>query len=91
MDIAWFRDLIIVIFGICAILAVIILTVLALVLYFRIRPVIDSVKKVTKTVERVTASIEEGVAGPVARIIAFIQGIRSAMGLVKKFTGKEED
>jgi uncharacterized membrane protein len=91
MTIEWFRDLVIVIFGIGATVAIILLVVLAFMLYARIKPIMESVQKTTKTVERVTASIEEVVVKPITLVTSFIQGIRSALGLVKKFTGKEED
>jgi hypothetical protein len=91
MTIEWFRDLVIVIFGIGATVAIILLVVLAFMLYSHIKPIIESVQKTTKSVERVTSSIEEVVAKPVSLIVSFIQGIRSALGLVRKFTGKEED
>ena len=91
MDIAWFRDLIIVIFGIGATAAVVIMVVLAFILYFRIKPILDSIKAITKTIERVTTSVEEEVAKPIAQMVAFVQGIRNAMGMVKRFTKREED
>ena len=91
MTIEWFRDLVIVIFGIGATLAIITMAVLACMFYMRLKPIIESVQKTTKSVERVTSSIEEVVVKPIAIITSFIQGIRSALGMVKKFTGKEED
>ena len=91
MGIAWFRDLVICIFGIGATVAVVILVVLALILYFRIKPILDSIKSTTQTIERVTTSVEEEVAKPIAQVVAFVQGIRNAMGLVKRFTKREED
>jgi hypothetical protein len=91
MTIEWFRDLIIIIFGIGATVAIILLVVLAFILYTRLKPIIESVQKTTKSVERVTSSIEEVVAKPIAQVVSFIQGIRSALGLVKRFTGKKEE
>jgi hypothetical protein len=91
MTIEWFRDLVIVIFGIGATVAVITLTVLAFVFYTRLKPIVESIHKTTETVERVTSSIEEVVAKPISLVTSFVQGIRSVMGLVKKFTGKEEE
>ena len=91
MNIEWFRDLIICIFGIGATVGVIILIALAFLLYFRIKPILDSIKATTKTIERVTSSVEEEVAKPIAQVVAFIQGIRNAIGLVKRFTSREED
>jgi hypothetical protein len=91
MTIESFRDLVIVIFGLGATVATILLVVLAFMLYYRLKPILTSVRKTTETVERVTSSFEEAVAKPLAQIISFVQGIRNALGLVKRFTGKEED
>jgi len=98
MTIDWYRDLVIVIFGLGATLAaialtvfIITLTVFAFLFYKRLKPVMASIKNTTETVERVASNVEEAVAKPLTQIIAFIQGIRSALGLVKKFTGKEEE
>ena len=97
MAIEWFRDLVIVIFGIGATVAaialavlIIALTVFAFMFYKRLKPIMASIKKTTETVERITSDVEEAVAKPVTQIIAFVQGIRNALGLVKKFTGKKE-
>jgi len=91
MSLAEFRDLIIVIFGIGGLLALIIMVLLAFLLYYRLKPILDSVKETTKTVQRITSSVEEAVVKPIAQITSFIQGIRNALGLVKRFTNREED
>jgi hypothetical protein len=98
MTIEWLRDLVIVIFGIGGTVAalaltvfIITITVFAFLFYKRLKPVMASIKNTTETVERITATVEETVAKPLAQIISFVQGIRSALGLVKKFTGKEEE
>jgi hypothetical protein len=98
MTIEWYRDLFIVIFGIGGTLAalaltvfIITLTVFAFLIYKRVKPIVTSVKNTTESVERVVSSVEEAVAKPLTHIIAFIQGIRNALGLVKKFTSKEEE
>ena len=91
MTIEWLRDLIIVIFGITAILATIIMVILAFAIYARIRPILKSVNKTTKTVERIVSSVEEAVAKPIAQIASFFQGIRKALGFMKRFTGQEEE
>ena len=91
MTIEWFRDLIIVIFGIAATLATIILAILAILIYTRIKPVLDSVRKTTGTVERIVSSVEEAVAKPIAQVASFFQGIRKALGFMKRFTGQEEE
>ncbi len=91
MTIGDFRDLTLSIFGIGGTVALIVLVVLAFVFYFRIKPILDSIKKTTRTIERVTSSVEEEVAKPIAQIVSFVQGIRNAIGLVKRFTNREEE
>jgi hypothetical protein len=91
VNIEWFRDLVLCIFGLGATVAAIILVVLAFFLYFKIRPILDSIKATSRTVANITSSVEEEVAKPLAQIMAFVQGIRQAIGLVSRFTKKEED
>ena len=64
---------------------------MAFMLFFRIRPILDSVRATTKTVENLSHSVEEEVARPLAQVISFVQGIRQATGLFSKFTRKKED
>lgn len=91
MDIVWFRDLVICIFGLGAAIAVIILAVLALILFVRIQPIIKSVKTTTRTVENVSSCIEDEVVKPLAQVAAFVQGIRQAAGMFGRFTKKKEE
>jgi hypothetical protein len=91
VNIEWFRDLVLCIFGLGATVAAIILVVLAFLLYCRIKPILDSIKATSQTVANISSSVEEEVAKPLAQIMAFVQGIRQAIGLVSRFTKKEED
>jgi uncharacterized membrane protein len=91
VNIEWFRDLVLCIFGLGVTVAAIILVVLAFLLYFKIRPILDSIKATSQTVANISSSVEEEVAKPLAQIMAFVQGIRQAIGLVSRFTKKEED
>ena len=91
MSIEWFRDLVVCIFGLGATVAVIFLAVLAFLLYRRLRPVLDSIKKTTKTVENLSSCVEAEVAGPLAQVAAFIQGVRQASSLVSRFTKKKQE
>ena len=91
MDIVWFRDLVICIFGLGAAIAVIILAVLAIILYVKIQPIIKSVKTTTKTVENISSCVEEEVVKPLSQVAAFVQGIRQAAGMFGRFTKKKEE
>jgi hypothetical protein len=91
VSIEWFRDLVIIIFGLSATAAFIILVVLAFLFYFRLKPLLDSMKKTAGTVAKITSTVETEMAGPMAQIMSFVQGIRQAIGLVGRFFQKEEE
>ena len=90
MSIEWFRDLVICIFGIGATVVLIFMGVLALMLYLKIKPILDSSKATVKTVENISSCVEEEVARPLAQIVAFIQGITQAVSLFGRFSKKKE-
>lgn len=89
MSIAWFRDLVVCIFGLGTTVAVVVIAVLAFILYRRLSPVLDSLKTATRTVENLSSCVEAEVARPLAQVVAFIQGIRQAVGLVRRFTKRK--
>ena len=91
MSIEWFRDLAICILGLGATLAIIFIGVLALLLYLKLRPILNSFKTTAQTVENISSCVEEEVSRPLAQLAAFIQGVRQAVSLVSRFSrGKEE-
>jgi len=91
VNIEWFRDLVVCIFGLGAMVAVIILVVLAFILFVKVQPILNSLKATTRTVENISSCVEEEVAKPLAQVAAFVQGIRQAIGMVSKFTKKKEE
>ena len=84
MGIEWFRDLAVCILGFGVAIVAIFIGVLALLIYLKLRPILDSVKATTKTVENISSSVAEEVARPLARVAGFIQGIRQAASLFGK-------
>ena len=91
MGIEWFSDLVICIFGLGATIVILFLAVLAFMFYRRIRPVLDSVKATTKTVENLSSCVEAEVARPLAQVASFVQGIQQAVSLVSRFTKRKEE
>jgi hypothetical protein len=91
MTIEWLRDLVIVIFGIAATIMVIGILALAFMFYSRVRPIIASVQKTTRTVEKISSSVEEEIVKPLAHVASFIQGIRQAISMVSRFTKRKEE
>ena len=91
MSIEWFRDLVLCIFGLSVTVVLLFLAVLAFICFQRVQPIIASLKKTTRVVEDITTSVEEQVVGPLAKVAAFIQGIKQAVNLVSGFRKNKED
>jgi hypothetical protein len=91
VSIEWFRDLIIIIWGIASTVVIVFMGVLAFLFYRRIRPALDSLKTTTRTVENITSVVGEQVAGPLAKVAAFVQGVRQAVSLVSQLRNKKEE
>ena len=90
MSIEWFRDLVVCIFGLGATVAIIFIAVLVFLLYRKLKPILDSLKATTKTVENISSCVEEEVSRPLAQVAAFVQGISQAVQLVGRFTKRKE-
>jgi len=90
VSIEWFRDLVVCIFGLGATVVLIFIGVLAFMLYRKLRPVLDSARAATKTVENISSCVEEEVSRPLAQVAAFIQGISQAVSLVSRFSRRKE-
>ena len=91
MSIEWFRDLVLCIFGLSTTVVVLLIGVLVFICYRRITPIIDSLKTTTRTVENLTSTVEEQVAEPLAKVAAFVQGVRQAVNLVSGFRKNKEE
>jgi hypothetical protein len=91
VTIEWFRDLVIIIWGLGSTVVILTVGVLAVLFYRRMRPALDSLKATTKTVEDITSVVEENVAGPLSKVVAFVQGMRQAANLVSQLRSKKEE
>ena len=90
MSIEWFRDLAIVILGFGVTIVAILIGLLAFLFYRKLRPILDSVKTTTKTVENISSCVEEEVSRPLAQLAAFVQGVRQAISLVSRSARRKE-
>ena len=91
MNIEWVRDLAVCIFGFGAAVVAIFIGVLAFLLYRKLRPIIDSVKTTTRTIENISSCVEEEVTRPLTQVAAFVQGVRQALSLVSHYSkGRRE-
>ncbi len=91
MTIEWFRDLVIIIFGLGAVIALLGLALVAFLCYRRMKPILESLRESIKTVENISKCVEVEVARPLAQVAAFVQGIRQAVNMVNRLTKKKEE
>jgi len=90
VNIEWLRDLAICILGLGVTIVAIFIGVLAFLLYRKLRPILNSLKAATKTVENISSTVEEEVSRPLARLAAFIQGVSQAVSFVSRFSRRKE-
>ena len=90
MSIEWFRDLIISIWGLVATGVLIFVAVLSYSLYRRIKPILESLKNTSRTIQGISTYAGDKVAKPLIEVAAVIQGIRQGINMVSKFFKKKE-
>jgi hypothetical protein len=90
MDIGWFRDLVICIWGLAMTVVVIFIAVLAYLLYSKISPVLDSMKATSATLREITSTVKDEVVKPAVQFVTLIRGIVQGIELASRLFKKEE-
>ena len=90
MTIEWFRDLVIVVFGIAATVLAIILAVVAILLYKKAKPILKSARNTARTASDISDIVREMVAPPLSRMAAVLQGLSQVFRTFSRFTKKKE-
>ena len=88
MSIEWFRDLVICIFGLIAAGALVFIAVLSYSCYRRTKPILDSIKATSTTIEGISSYVRDELAKPLVEMAAIIQGIRQGVDLATKLFKK---
>jgi hypothetical protein len=89
MDIGWYRDLVICIFGLVTSIVVIFIAVLAYLLYSKLRPVMDSMKVTSATLQEITSTVKDEVVKPAVQFATLVRGISQGIDLVGRFFKRE--
>jgi hypothetical protein len=93
MDIAWFRDLVICVWGLVATLLMIFIAILVFLLYRKVQVVIKSVEMTSSTISRITSTLEDDIISPIVKLVPLAQGIRLGADFIsrlfKRNAGKE--
>ncbi len=83
MDIAWLRDLVIVIYGLLSILILIVIAFLLLAIFRRVRVILDSVKVTTENIECISAMARHEVAVPIVQVASLIQVVTKTLEAIR--------
>jgi len=86
MEIALLRDLVIVILGIVAILAMVVFVTLLILVYRKITPILDAARKTVSNVHRTSSVISDGVIHSIAGIEGLVAGVRKAADIISSIS-----
>ena len=84
MDIAWFRDLVICVWGLVATLLLIFIAILVFLLYRRAKVVLNSIEMASSTIWRVACTAEDEIVKPIVSVVSLVQGIRLGVDFVSR-------
>ena len=90
MDMAWFRDLVICISGISAIVVLVLLTVLSITIYRKSKTVLRSLEVTSNNLQDISSVLREKFIAPFAEIGTFIHGISKIFESINKTFGKKK-
>jgi len=82
MSLAELRDLFIVIFSVAGVAATIFISIIAFLIYRRIRYILDSARATVTNIREVTSVMSENVAKPLANIASVMQGIAKVLEFI---------
>ncbi len=90
MDIVWFRDLIICVWGSVATLLLIFIAVLVFLLYRKAKVVLNSIEMASSTILRISCTVEDEIVKPIAQVVSIIQGVRVGVDFISRLFRRNE-
>lgn len=91
MDISWWRDLVIVIWGLVASIAVIVISVLIILSYRKLSTLMKSADTMVAKANDVLDYTKEEILQPAVQLERLIQGIIKGFSLISNLFKKKED
>jgi len=89
MTLAELRDLFIIIFAVVGIGAAVFVSLMAFVLYRKLRDILDSGRAITGDIRSITSSVSQDLVKPLASISGIVQGVAKVLEFL--FERKKED
>ena len=85
MTIGWFRDLVIIIFGLVGAGFLVIMAVLALSLFRRLKVILDSLKVTSANIEEISSVAKEQIVRPIVQVGSIFQSIAKWIEVIGGF------
>ena len=90
MSLAELRDLFIVIFSLVAIGVTLLLSILVLLLFLKVRSMLNSGRETLANVRDISSLVSGNVVKPLIGIASFLQGLREALDIVSGVVRRKE-
>jgi hypothetical protein len=90
MSLAELRDLFIVIFSLVGIGATILFSILLLLVFRKIRSILDSGRQTLGNVRNMSSMVSDNIVKPLVSISSFLQGLRQALEFISRVAKREE-
>jgi len=91
MSLAELRDLFIVIFSLVGIGATILFSILLLLVFRKIRSILDSGRQTVGNVRNISSLVSDNIVKPLVSISSFLQGLRQALEFISRVSKREEE
>ena len=90
MTIEWWRDLIIIIYGVVGAVFLAVICVMAFSLYRRIKTILDSLKITSSNIEEISNVAREQIVTPITQVGSIFQGISRWIAMISGYFNKSK-
>ena len=90
MTIEWFRDLIIIIYGLVGAVFLISIGIMAFVLFRRLKVILDSLKVTSSNIQEISTVAKEQIVGPIMQVGNVFQGITRWIEMISGYFKKSK-
>ena len=90
MTIEWFRDLIIIIYGLVGAIFLVFVGIMAFVLFRRLRDILDSLKVTSSNIQEISSVAREQIVRPIMQVGTVFQGITRWIEMISGYFKKSK-
>lgn len=90
MTIGWFRDLVIIIYGLVGAIFLAAMGIMAFALYRRLKVILDSLTVTSANIQEISSVAKEQIVGPIMQVGSVFQGITRWIEMISKYFKKSK-